>query len=60
MNINFITIKQIKSTIGRPKKQKIILKTLGLKHIGHTKNIKNNKAMHGMIFKIKHLVKIIT
>ena len=53
-----IKITQIKSTIGRNKKQKMNLLSLGLKKIGNSKLIIINKSTEGLIKKISHLVKV--
>ena len=53
-----IKITQIKSTIGRNKKQKMNLLSLGLKKIGNSKLIIINKSTEGLIKKINHLVKV--
>ena len=53
-----IKITQIKSTIGRNKKQKTHLLSLGLKKIGNSKSIIINKSTEGLIKKINHLVKV--
>ncbi len=53
-----IKITQIKSTIGRNKKQKLNLLSLGLKKIGNSKSIIINKSTEGLIKKINHLVKV--
>ncbi len=53
-----IKITQIKSTIGRNKKQKLNLLSLGLKKIGNSKTIIINKSTEGLIKKINHLVNI--
>ena len=53
-----IKITQIKSTIGRNKKQKMNLLSLGLKKIGNSKLIIINKSTEGLIKKINHLVNI--
>ena len=53
-----IKITQIKSTIGRNKKQKMNLLSLGLKKIGNSKLIIINKSTEGLIKKKNHLVKV--
>ena len=57
-NNKTIKVTQIKSTIGRDKRQKINLLSLGLKKIGNSKLIIINKSTEGLIKKINHLVKI--
>ena len=53
-----IRVTQIKSTIGRPKDQGLTLKALGLGKIGRTVEKVDNPSVRGMIFKVKHLVKV--
>ena len=53
-----VKITQIRSTIGRDKRQKINLLSLGLKKIGNSKLIIINKSTEGLIKKINHLVKV--
>ena len=56
-NNKTIKVTQIKSTIGRDKRQKMNLLALGLKKIGNSKLIIINKSTEGLIKKINHLVK---
>ena len=51
-------ITQVKSTIKRPKNQKITMKTIGLGKINKVIKIKKNHKIIGIIKKIKHLIKI--
>ena len=53
-----LKITQIKTTIGRNKKQKKNLLSLGLRKIGNSKSIILNKSTEGLIKKINHLIKI--
>ena len=57
-NNKTIKVTQIKSTIGRNKRQKMNLLSLGLKKIGNSKLIIINKSTEGLIKKINHLIKI--
>ena len=57
-NNKTIKVTQIKSTIGRDKRQKINLVSLGLKKIGNSKLIIINKSTEGLIKKINHLIKV--
>ena len=54
-----IKIKQIRSRIGRPVKQKRTLDALGLKKINQEVEHENTDQILGMINKVKHLVKIV-
>lgn len=54
-----ITIKLVHSAIGRNVKQKRTIEALGLRKLNQTKSVPDNPAMRGMLFKVKHLVKIL-
>lgn len=54
-----ITIKQIKSGIDRPKKQKRTLKALGLNKMNHEKEVVATPQVMGMIQSVQHLVQIV-
>ena len=51
-----IKIKQVKSSIGRPKNQKRTLDALGLSRINQTVEHEATPQILGMINTIKHLV----
>ena len=51
-----IRVTQIKSSIGRDKKQKKVLIGLGLNKINRSKDFESNDFIKGMIKKVKHLV----
>ena len=53
-----ISVKQIKSPIGRNSSQRKILISLGLNKINRVKVHNDNPSILGMIDKIKHLLKI--
>ena len=53
-----VKITQIKSSIGRNKKQKKYLLSLGLKKIGQTSTTILNNSTSGLIQKINHLIKV--
>jgi large subunit ribosomal protein L30 len=53
-----LKITQIKSGIGFPADQKATVRALGLKRIRHTVEQKDTPVIRGMIFKVKHLVKV--
>ena len=53
-----LRVTQIKSAIGRKYDQEQTLKSLGLGRIGKTHEITDNESVRGMIFKVKHLVKV--
>ena len=51
-------VTQIKSGIGCPADQKATIRALGLKRLHHTVEQSDSPAVRGMIFKVKHLVKV--
>ncbi len=51
-----IRITLVRSKIGRPNNQKLILEALGLGKINSTTVKENNPSISGMIEKVKHLV----
>jgi large subunit ribosomal protein L30 len=53
-----IKITQVRSTIGRSKKQKDTMLALGLKKMHQTVEKEDSPIIKGMIDKISHLVKI--
>ena len=53
-----IKVKQIASTIDRPKKQKLIIEALGLGKISKVKEHNDTPQIRGMIAKVPHLVKV--
>ena len=57
-NIKKITIKQIKSLIGKTGKQKSSLKGLGLKRINHKVVLEDTPEVQGMIKVVKHMIEI--
>lgn len=53
-----IKVKQIRSTIDRPMKQKRIIEALGLGKINRVKEFNDTPQIRGMIEKVKHLVEV--
>ena len=53
-----LKITQVKSTIGVLENQKRTMQALGLKKIGQSVEKQDNECIRGMIFKVKHLVKV--
>lgn len=47
-----------KSAIGYKEDQKRTIEALGLKRLGHTVEKPDNRAVRGMITKIRHLVEV--
>ena len=48
----------VKSTIGAIPKQRAAVEALGLKKIGKTVELPNNDAVKGMVWHVRHLVKV--
>ena len=48
----------VKSTIGAIPKQRATVEALGLQKIGKTVELPNNDAVKGMVWHVRHLVKV--
>lgn len=53
-----LRVTQVRSTISCPADQKATVKALGLKRINDSIDQVDNPNVRGMIFKVKHLVKV--
>ena len=53
-----VTITQTGSKIGRHSDQEATLKGLGLNKVRKTRVLEDTPAVRGMIFKVKHLVRV--
>lgn len=53
-----VKITQIKSKIGSSERQRLNLKSLGLRRINHTVEHEATPQILGMIEKVKHLVRV--
>ncbi len=51
-----VRIKQVKSTIKRPKDQQRTLEALGIRRIGQEREHELTPEIQGMINKVKHLI----
>ena len=47
-----------KSGIGFDKKQKLVIRGLGLRRLNHTVELPDTPATRGMILKVRHLVEV--
>ena len=54
-----VKITQIRSTIDRPKSQKLTIKALGLGKINRSVEIELTPQVAGMVNKVNHLVNVI-
>ncbi|MCD8538363.1 MAG: 50S ribosomal protein L30 [Leadbetterella sp.] len=53
-----VKVTQVRSTIKRPKNQKLTMQALGLTKIGKTVEVEADAAIEGMIRKVSHLVTV--
>ena len=53
-----LRIKQVRSTSGRPQKHRDTLRALGLRRNQQSVVQKDNPAIRGMIFQVRHLVEV--
>jgi large subunit ribosomal protein L30 len=51
-----VKVKQVKSVIGRPKRQRDTMVALGLRRMNATVEHENTPQIKGMIAKVSHLV----
>ncbi len=53
-----ITIKQIKSIIDRPERQKLTMKALGLGKVNSSVTVEETAQISGMVQKVQHLIEV--
>lgn len=53
-----LKVTQVKSKIGSDKTQLDTLRTLGLRKIGQTVEVKDNPATRGLIHRVRHLIQV--
>jgi large subunit ribosomal protein L30 len=53
-----VKVTQVKSRNGADKRQRDTLRSLGLRRIGHTVDVKDTPQARGMVHRVRHLVKI--
>ncbi len=58
MEAKTLKIKQVRSIIGRPARQKRTMQALGLRKINHTREVVATPQILGMIEKVKHLITV--
>lgn len=54
-----IRIEQYRSGVGRPPRQREVLRSLGLRRIRHVVEREDSPAVRGMVNKIPHLVRVL-
>jgi large subunit ribosomal protein L30 len=58
MAVRKIKVTQVRSTIGFNKKQRDVIRSLGLRRIRHTIEVPDTPEVRGMIQKVRHLVTV--
>ena len=53
-----IRVTQVRSQIGYEQSQRATLRGLGLRRMNHTVEVEDTPSVRGMIFKVRHLVKV--
>ncbi|HET9371008.1 MAG TPA: 50S ribosomal protein L30 [Vicinamibacterales bacterium] len=53
-----LKVTQRKSGIGFDKKQKTALRSLGLRRLNHSVELKDTPAVRGLILRVRHLVEV--
>jgi large subunit ribosomal protein L30 len=53
-----VKVTQVKSKNGANQRQLDTLRSLGLRKIGHTVEVKDTPQARGMVHRVRHLVKI--
>ncbi|MBE0564800.1 MAG: 50S ribosomal protein L30 [Krumholzibacteria bacterium] len=53
-----LKIRQVKSVIGRPRKHRLVIESLGLKRNQTEVVHDDTPAIRGMAFKVRHLVEV--
>jgi large subunit ribosomal protein L30 len=56
--VSTLVITQVKSANGTNGRQRDTLRSLGLRRIGHTVEVKDNPQTRGMIHRVRHLVEV--
>ena len=53
-----LKITLVKSTIGFDRKQETVVRSMGLRRINHTVELRDTPETRGMILKVRHLVTV--
>lgn len=53
-----MTVTYVKSVLGRPQDQHQTLRSLGFTRLHQTREITDTPSVRGMVYKIRHLVKV--
>jgi large subunit ribosomal protein L30 len=58
MAVKTLKVTQVRSTIGFNKKQRDVVRSLGLRRIRHTVEVPDTPEYRGIIHKVRHLVTV--
>jgi large subunit ribosomal protein L30 len=58
MSASGLRVTQRKSRNGSDQRQRDTLRSLGLRRIGHTVEVKDTPQIRGMLHKVRHLVEV--
>jgi large subunit ribosomal protein L30 len=53
-----ITVRLVRSMIGRPEKQRLVLRGMGLTKMQKTVQLPDTPQVRGMLDKVRHLVRV--
>jgi large subunit ribosomal protein L30 len=53
-----ITVRLVRSMIGRPEKQRLVLRGMGLTKLQKVVQLPDTPQVRGMLAKVKHLVRV--
>jgi len=54
-----VKVKQVRSVIGTPEKQRRVIKGLGLNRLNQVRELPDTPEVQGMITKVRHLVQVV-
>ncbi len=57
-DVGRVKVTLVRSTIGFDRRQAEVVRGLGLRRIGHTVELQDVPSIRGMIFKVRHLVRV--
>lgn len=56
--IGTMRLTMVRSTIGRPKDQETTLRSLGLRKLHQTVEVRDTPSVRGMVAKVRHLLEV--
>ncbi len=57
-DVGRVKVTLVRSTIGFDRRQAEVVRGLGLRRIGHTVELQDVPSIRGMIFKVRHLIRV--